>query len=218
MKKKNQAWDEIYKHPQEYKFYDLSNAHEDLEKVIKWFKSKNVNSVLDLGCGIGRNLFPLIKAGFNVYGIDNSQNAISSIISTNIGKKIIDKISIGKFQKIPYEDVFFDAIISVQTLNHGYESDIKEGISEIKRVLKPNGLIFITVPGRISQGKTRYCLVKTARKVEKNTYIPTKGEEIGVPHYIFNKKLIFKLFSDFSILNISKDEKDYYCIWGQKRD
>ena len=105
----------------------------------------------------------------------------------------------------------------MQTLNHGYEADVIQGFKELFRVLKPGGIIFITLPGRISKGKVRHCLVKTARKVERNTYIPTIGEEIGIPHYIFNKSLIAKYMRGYSFIRkIWNDEKDYYCVLAKK--
>ncbi|MEK7072021.1 MAG: class I SAM-dependent methyltransferase, partial [Patescibacteria group bacterium] len=69
------------------------------------------------------------------------------------------------FSPLPYNDNYFDAIVSVQVLQHGKEKDIKKSLKEVVRVLKPNGLIFITLCGRVSKGQVRFCLVKTAKKI-----------------------------------------------------
>ncbi len=212
----NNGWNKIYKNPQKYTYYDVFASHNSLEEVTRWFKSAEVNRVLDLGVGVGRNFFPLLHAGFDAYGIDSAEIGIKNILAQPSKVDLSEKVTVGVFQNLPYSDNFFDAVISIQTLNHGYEADIIQGIKEIERVLRPGGYFFITVPGRISQGKIRYCLVKTAQKAESHTYLPTVGDEIGIPHYIFNKKLIKKLFSHFQKLTVSKDEKDYYCILGQK--
>jgi len=210
------GWNQIYQNPEDYTYYNVLTPHKSLEDVIHWFASKKVKTVLDLGCGMGRNFFSLLEAGFDAYGIDNAGNGVNHILSQKTQYNISDKVILGKFQDLPYGDGFFDALISIQTLNHGYEADIMQGIKEIERVLHPGGYFFITVPGRVSLGKVRYCLVKTAKKVEPHTYLPTIGDEIGIPHYIFNKQLIQKHFSRFKNLTIAKDEKDYYCISGQK--
>ncbi len=210
------GWNQIYQNPGSYSYYDVFTPHLSLEDVMHWFQSEGVKKVLDLGVGMGRNFFPMLDAGFDVYGIDNAENSINYILSQKTKYEFSGKVILGIFQKLPYNNGFFDAVISIQTLNHGYEDDILQGIKEIERVLRPRGYFFITVPGRVSQGKVRYCLVKTAKKVEPHTYLPTIGDEIGIPHYIFNQQLIKKHFSQFENLVIAKDEKDYYCISGQK--
>lgn len=210
------GWNQIYRNPGNYGYYNVLTPHLSLKSVIHWFQSEKVRKVLDLGVGMGRNFFPLLDAGFDVYGIDNAENGISHILSQNKKYDISNKVTLGTFQNLPYDDGFFDAVISIQTLNHGYEADIIQGIKEIERVLRPGGIFFLTIPGRVSQGKVRYCLVKTANKVAPNTYLPTIGDEIGIPHYIFNQQLIKKHFSRFEKLVINKDEKDYYCISGKK--
>ncbi len=210
------GWNQIYQNPKNYIYYNVLTPHLNLEDVILWFQSKGVNTVLDLGVGMGRNFFSLLNAGFDVYGIDNAENGIKHILTQDTELDISNKVVLGTYQNLPYDDCFFDAVISIQILNHGYEADIIQGIKEIERVLRPGGCFFITVPGRVSQGRVRYCLVKTAKKVEPHTYLPTIGDEIGIPHYIFNKQLIKKHFSRFEELIINRDEKDYYCISGKK--
>lgn len=212
------TWNDIYSDSKKkYGYYDLNKPHDDLALVIKFLKEKKASKILDLGCGIGRNMIPLIENGFEVIGVDDSKEAIKILkFKLKVGSLKAELKNL-KFQNLYFPDNYFDAVISVQTLNHGYEKDIIEGFDEMFRVLKPGGIVFITLPGRISKGKVRYCLVKTARKVEKNTYIPTIGEEVGVPHQIFNKSLIAKYMKKYNLVKkIWTDEKDYYCLLAEK--
>ncbi|MBR9689670.1 MAG: class I SAM-dependent methyltransferase, partial [Candidatus Altiarchaeota archaeon] len=105
----------------------------------------------------------------------------------------------------------FDAIISIQTIQHGTSSQIKFAIEEMIRVLKPNGFLFITLAGRICKGKIRPCLVK-AVKAAPHTYITTNGNEKGSIHFIFNEDVIKCFLSKFHILKTWKDVNDYYCV------
>ena len=50
------------------------------------------------------------------------------------------------YTKLPYEDNFFDAVISFRVIHHATIEDIRKMIKELERILKPKGLIFITVP------------------------------------------------------------------------
>ena len=213
-------WDRIYKKEGiNCSHYNILKPHEDISKVSDLFKKQKVKRVLDLGCGAGRNLVYLLEKGFDVYGIDYAPEGLK-IIKENLKKeKTSCRLKLGNiFNKLPYEDDFFDAVISVQVLQHGRVNEIKKVIKEIERVLKPGGLIFITLSGRISNGKVREYLIKTAKKIAPRTYVPTIGNEKGLTHFIYNKKVIKKHYYNFKILKIWKDSRDYYCFIAQNKN
>lgn len=212
------AWNQIYKNNlTNYAYYNLHEAHENLDSIVSIFKKNKVKTILDLGCGVGRNLIPLVKQGFKVSGIDYAPEAIKQTSKILNQKKIKACLIKGDIYKtLPYKDASFDALISVQVIQHSYEKDLIKAVKEIYRVLKPNGLMFVTVCGRYSRGKVRPCLVKTAKRVAKHTYIPTEGNEKGQVHFIYSKYLIFKHFKKFKIDKIWKDSRDYYCFIAKK--
>ncbi len=215
-----QKWNSIYKKKGwGYKYYDLAQPHEDIPRVSKIFRKERVKRILDVGCGAGRHLVYLANEGFEVYGIDIAKEGI------RMARKVLKDyclrvhMTVGNiFERLPYRDNFFDAIISIQVMQHGKAGEIKKGISEMKRVLKPNKFIFIILCGRYSQGRTRYCLVKTARRIVPRTYIPTIGSETGLTHYIYNKHFIKKHYEEhFKIIDLWRDKKDYYCFLGKNK-
>ncbi|MDD5417107.1 MAG: class I SAM-dependent methyltransferase [Candidatus Aenigmarchaeota archaeon] len=212
-------WDKIYKNdPQKYKYYSLLKPHEDMQKVASVFKKHKVKRVLDLGCGSGRNTIFLAKKGFDVYGIDYAEKGIVSLKKWLNKSKLKANLKVGNiYNKFPYENNFFDAIISIQVIQHGKVDQIKNSIKEIERVLKPNGMIFVTVCGRVANGKIRLFLVKTANKIAPNTYVPTQGEEEGLTHYIFTSGSFKRMFKNFKSIKYWKDSKDYYCLLGRKK-
>lgn len=212
------AWNQIYKNNSEnYTYYDLHEAHEDLLKVAKYFQKNKVKSILDLGCGVGRNLIPLAKMGFDVSGIDYAKEAIRQTKTLLRDNKLKANTVEGDIYKpLPYKDNSFDGLISVQVIQHAHEPDLQKAIKEIYRILKPSGYIFVTVCGRYSKGKVRPCLVKTAKNVGYHTYIPTEGNEKGQVHFIYSKAIILKHFKDFKTEKIWKDSRDYYCFIAKK--
>jgi len=205
-------WNEIYKrNPKSYKYYSLTKPHRDLAKVSRCFKKGG--AVLDLGCGSGRNMFYLCEKGFKVSAIDIAPEGIRQIKKT---LKKSDAVVGNVYKRLPYKNEQFDAIISIQVLQHATEEKIKSAIKEMHRILKPGGYIFVTVCGRLSKGKVRYVLVKTAKKIAPNTYVPTIGGETGLTHFIYNKKILLKHFKAFITVDLWKDERDYYCILAKK--
>ena len=213
-------WNKIYKKEGiNCSHYNILKPHEDIFKMSDFFKKQRVKKVLDLGCGAGRNLIYLSKKDFDVCGIDYAHEGLKIIKERLKKEKIKSNLKLGNiFNKLPYEDNFFDAVISIQVLQHGKVNEIKGAIQEIRRILKPSGLIFVTLCGRISNGKVRDYLIKTAKKIAPRTYIPTMGNEKGLTHFIYNKKIIKKHYYNFRILKIWKDSRNYYCFIAQNKN
>jgi diaminopimelate decarboxylase len=68
------------------------------------------------------------------------------------------------------------------------------------------------LPFRKAHGKVRPVIVQTAKKIAPNTYVPTIGDEIGLPHFIYNESLVKKHYKDFQIVEKWKDSRDYFCF------
>lgn len=183
---------------------------EDMNKIIPILKKHNVKKILDLGCGSGRHSVLLAKKGFEVYATDISNSGL------NISKKWIkqEKLSVkfknhSCYEKFPFKDNFFDAVISTQVIHHNFHDKVKFSISEIERVLKPEGIAFITVSA--NKYKRRASKFKI---MEPRTYIPLDGEEKGLPHFIYTKNLMKQDFKNFNIIDIHKDTHDHWCLLG----
>jgi len=126
-------------------------------------------------------------------------------------------LSIGSiFEKLPYGDKFFDAIISVRVMNHGTIGDIRSAIREMRRVLRPEGLIFIEVH---KERKARLSKKQSLRSIiiSPRTLVPIQGVEKGIIHYQFNKVIFLREFKDFRILDFWVDSSNYYCLLGEMR-
>lgn len=201
-------WETIFKEKGKIFF----EPQEDMKDVIEYMKKENVNKVLDLGCGSGRHIILLAKEGFNIYGMDISKEGINLTKKNlkELGLKASLKIS-SCYEKFPFADNFFDAVISTQVIHHNYIEKIRYCISEIERVLKKDGIIFITVAAKKNMiGATK------SKLVEPRTYIAIDGDEAGLPHYLYNKILMKKDFKNFKILNLHIDKsKKHYCLLGK---
>jgi SAM-dependent methyltransferase len=212
----NRDWESVYREKNTFDYYDMSRSHPDLAGVIKKFHESEIRKILDIGAGLGGNLFSLHENGFDVRGIDASSIAVMELKELLVAKNINIPVEQGKFERLPYPDGIFDGAICIQTLSHGIKENIKNGFGELARVIRPDGMLFITLPGRIAKNKIRYCLVKTANKIDDRVYIPTKGSEIGIPHYIFNAKLIKMHLHNFMIEDMWRDYLGYYSVLARR--
>ncbi|MDP4000679.1 MAG: class I SAM-dependent methyltransferase [bacterium] len=96
--------------------------------------------ILDLGCGTGISTRQLARKGSVVIGCDVDTDMLAN---ASPGKhKNIEYVR-GDAEKLPFKDQTFDAI-TMFTSFHWFTT--KKAINEIKRVLKPSGIICIVQP------------------------------------------------------------------------
>ena len=194
----------------------FTNPHQDMERLTKIFNENGVQRVLDLGCGTGRHLLFFSKKGFDVYGLDKSPKGLEIAKNWLDEEKLSAKLTNQRIdQKFPYENDFFDVIISIQVIHHNLMKEILFSVKEIERVLKTKGFIFITVPflQAFNVKKDKWKL----KKVEKRTYIPQSGPEKGLPHHFFTTAELKRVFSAFELLEIYIDKTNHRAILGKKK-
>ncbi len=108
--------------------------------------------VLDMGCGGGRHAFALYKRGADVVAFDMSQEDLVEVRSMFAAINVADEAPEGATAHtvrgtayaLPFEDASFDRIIAAEIMEHLPEDEL--AMSELYRVLKPGGLIAVTVP------------------------------------------------------------------------
>jgi SAM-dependent methyltransferase len=204
-------WDDIFSE----KGKVFTEPHPDMEKMFKLFEEKGVKRILDIGSGTGRHLIYFSKKGFEVYGMDASPKGISIAEQWLLEENLKAEIILHRMEeKFPYEDSFFDVVISIQVIHHNKMKDILITVSEIERVLRKEGIIFITFP-RKGDGSGREDWKLT--EIEKNTYIPQAGKERGLPHHFFTLEEIHDVFHSFELLEIYDDRKRHRAILGIKK-
>ncbi|MBY8979175.1 MAG: class I SAM-dependent methyltransferase [Candidatus Lokiarchaeota archaeon] len=202
-------WDEVFAEKGKY----FTTPHPDMERLANLFSEKGVRRILDLGCGTGRHLLFLLKKGFEVYGLDGSPNGLKIAKDWLTEENLSSELTCQKIEhEFPYKDGIFDAVISIQVIHHNLMKKILFTVNEIKRILKPEGFIFLTFP--LSQ--SFYVKKKNMKKVEIRTYVPLTGQEKGLPHHFFTIAEIKKVFSAFKLSEIYIDETNHRAILGQK--
>ena len=110
------------------------------------FASKRLKGlyVLDIGCGSGYGCKILAKSAKQVVGVDISNTAINTAISS-YGKDNIDFYQSDACTLI-FPNDFFDCVVSFEMIEHLTRRDAQKFLEEAKRVLKPNGKVIISTP------------------------------------------------------------------------
>lgn len=96
--------------------------------------------VLDVGCGIGDVVRMLRGRGLRVMGADISMHSLT--IARGVSPQG-DYVA-ASADRLPFADKTFDALVSIEVLEH--LPDDRVAVTEMARVLKPNGLLVVSVP------------------------------------------------------------------------
>jgi len=162
---------------------------------IRWLKENKMN-ILDLGCGLGRNSVYLYQQGFKVTAVDASKSAIDRFKVTLQEKGYEIDLRLCDMHSLPFADECFDGVFSFHVIYHTNTAGIRKVISEVYRVLKPDGEVFVTFN---SKNNSSY-LKNIQYKIDENTIIKQEGIEKGIPHYYCDEKEVKDLMSSFEIL------------------
>jgi ubiquinone/menaquinone biosynthesis C-methylase UbiE len=98
--------------------------------------------ILDVGCGSGNFLAALRRKGWEVYATEFSDAAVAMARNRGI------TVHHGSVEDARYSDDFFDAITMWHVLEHVPAP--RETLDELRRILKPDGLLVIEVPDSAS--------------------------------------------------------------------
>ena len=97
--------------------------------------------VLDAGCGLGDWTLHFAREGFSVVGLDLSRKTVEQLQARFPEAAFVS----GDIRHTGFEDASFDAYFSWGVVEH-FEAGPQECLREAWRILKPGGLLFISVP------------------------------------------------------------------------
>jgi tellurite methyltransferase len=109
--------------------------------------------VIDAGCGSGRNLVYLLKAGYEVFAADGDPAAIASV--RHLAARFAPSLPPGNFRHEPLErmsfpDAFADAVVSSAVLHFARDDEQFDAMLRGSwRLLKPGGLFFCRLASTI---------------------------------------------------------------------
>ncbi|MEM3364754.1 MAG: class I SAM-dependent methyltransferase [Candidatus Micrarchaeia archaeon] len=114
---------------------------DEVEKYKRYFISRLPagGSILDAGCGPGRDLNYFISKGYNAIGIDLCSSFIKYVKRNRLPAVRMD------MRTLKFPDNYFDGIWCCASFFHIPSEDADMALQEFNRVLKPKGVIFISV-------------------------------------------------------------------------
>lgn len=102
--------------------------------------------VLDAACGTGYGSNIIAQSAERVYGLDISEEALSYATEHYCRENLF--YVQGSIDKLPFEENAFDVLISFETIEHVNAEMQMMFLKEIKRVLKPDGILIMSTPNK----------------------------------------------------------------------
>ncbi len=124
--------------------HDLLRAVEDMHWWHRTLRAQVLSvlppqaRVLDAGCGTGGMLSAL--SAFDAHGIDASSRAIQHCRARGL-----NQVNLSSVHALPFADASFDVVLSLDVLYHA-DVDEADALTEMRRVLKPGGLLVMNLP------------------------------------------------------------------------
>ena len=191
-------WNELFKEEQ----YRWEEPHDLVVVFAAELKRRGARRVLDLGCGAGRHVVYLARAGFDVCGTDVSPRGLDYTRAWLDKEGLHADLQLSDMTVIPYPDGHFDAMVSTYVIHHNTLDNIRRCVGEMQRTLAAGGRALLTVQSKNGWRHGR------GKQVEPGTYIPASGADAGVPHHFFSDQDLRELFAQFTVVELFPLEWD----------
>lgn len=119
----------------------LENVNDDRQSLIRFISKlplNNSSSILEVGCGYGKNIKLLSNIGYNILGVEKNEVIVK--INQQQG---INCISVNDFDKTTD---MFDVLIMSHLIEHFLPDDLLPFIEHYLKRLKPGGYFIIITP------------------------------------------------------------------------
>ncbi len=199
------AWEKEYRNPKLVTKND--GPQSDTLRFLKFLKKEQKyrvedKSILDLGCGTGRNANYLAEKGNSVIGLEISKTAldIAKDRAKELGLSVDYRSSdIGYPYKI--DDISIDIVLDITSSNSLNEVGREIYLTETNRVLKNGGYFFVRALAKDGNQNVKNLLKQNPGR-EYDTYII---KEIGLKERVFSRDDFIKMYSQyFNILHLEK--------------
>jgi SAM-dependent methyltransferase len=163
--------------------------------------------VLDAGCGYGRNLVYLLRAGCEVFALDQNPEGVEHVrqLSASLETGLpAENFQAGAIEQMPFPDSLADVVLCNSVLHFARdERHFRAMLAELWRVLKPGGMLFCRLGSRIGMDFQR---------VRGNIYFIPDGSE----WFLVDQQMLLQLTEEMNAVLVDPLKttivQDYRCM------
>lgn len=116
-------------------------------------RTKNVARALDFGCGVGRLIPLLCKYAGEVFGVDRTPGMLE-VARENLSISP-DRLRLWENGPLPFDPQTFGVILSVYVFSCVPDTDVADGLMQLRRVIEPDGTLIMLEQIAPNRGLTR---------------------------------------------------------------
>ncbi len=172
-------------------------------KCLARIKENGAKTLLDIGCGDGKDSFFFAKQGISVTALDFSEEAIKHLKRKMLKQEVrgvtpvLGDILSFKINKK------FDVIYAHLSLHYFSDEDTNKVFSKLFSLLNKGGLLFIKCKS------TKDCKFGEGKKVEENYYLRK-----GHLRHFFSEEYLRRKLENFELIKISESSSEHVVIEG----
>ena len=167
-----------------------------LEASVITVTSRNV---VVLGAGSGRNIAPLLSAGWYVDVLEEAPERAREV-AARFGAEARLRVVLGSYGEPIAGASAYDAGLSTHALLHGSRARVAAALRATAGALRPHAPFFFTL------GSTADPRFRTGQRIDVDTWAAEGGSEAGVPHVYFDEQGVRSLLGDFELLSLEERE------------
>jgi len=178
------------------------------KKAYELVAQNELGRVLEIGCGEGYGIPILLQKATSYVGVDKNGFLISSLQNQNLPNTKFHKQYVPPLTEIETESV--DSVVCFQVIEHVAEDELM--LSEIKRVLKPGGKLYLTTPNAVKSVSRNPWHVREYTSTSLNELLKVLGsvDLVGIisddkaSEYYALSNTSTKKIVNFDVFNFSK--------------
>jgi SAM-dependent methyltransferase len=198
----------------------------ELMGLIPGWQAAGCRRVLDAGCGVGRHLWPLLQAGFQVWGTDCDAQVLQILrarLARAAAAPAAARLVQADLNRLPFASGAFDLVVSVNVINHGDAATFRDYCRELDRVLKTGGHLFIYTSPREAGEQVR---LPQTRELEPGTLVDIATPDGAIVHHFPTPAELREQFPRFDVHRLetvsapipfmNDVELPQLIFWGEK--
>lgn len=174
-------WERIYK---VYNGFRSDTIDPPVLEFIDLLLQRTCESILDIGCGCGRNVVAIADSGLRVVGVDWSSTAIAEATSRLSNCRHPDNVTlrVGDWRELAG---WFGGVLAWHVLGHGASDEVIESLRVTADLIEAGGVALLNVPCvddvRVDQASVSDGLAE---------FVVREGPEVGILHTAFTSKYL----------------------------
>jgi SAM-dependent methyltransferase len=163
--------------------------------------------VLDAGCGYGRNLVYLLRAGCEVFALDEDAEGVEHVrqLSASLQTGLpAENFQVGSIEQMPFSDGFAEVVLCNAVLHFARDDrQFRRMLGELWRVLKPGGMLFCRLGSRIGMD---------FKRLQGNVFLIPDGSK----WFLVDQEMLLRLSDEMNAVLVDPLKttivQDYRCM------